>query len=125
MAAAYARQHAGPSFSEVKETKIRKNILRSDTVIIIILQRDPDERVPEWEEIAALSAAVQNMWLTATAYHLGGYWSTPGTLPALTDWLNLPEGQRCMGLYYLGQPQSVEVAGERGPIEEKVVWVES
>ncbi|MEZ5031785.1 MAG: nitroreductase [Saprospiraceae bacterium] len=125
MTEAYAEQHAGPTFSEAKAAKISKNILRSDTVIIIILQRDREERVPEWEEIAALSAAVQNLWLTATAYGLGGYWSTPGTLPALTDRLALPEGQRCMGLFYLGHPQLVDVTSERGPVDDKVIWVES
>lgn len=125
MVKAYVSQNAGPSYAEAKAAKIRKNILRSDTVILIILQRDPQELVPEWEEVAALATAVQNMWLTATAYGLGGYWSTPGTLPALTDWLTLPEGQRCLGLFYLGHPQAIDVTSERGPIEEKVVWVES
>lgn len=125
MVEAYTTQNTGPAYSEVKAAKVRKNIMRSDTVILIILQRDPQERVPEWEEIAALASAVQNMWLTATAYGLGGYWSTPGTLPALTDWLELPEGQRCMGLFYLGHRQATDVTSERGPVEEKVVWVES
>ncbi len=124
MARAYREQTPEASFSEAREQKVRKNILKSDTVILIILQRDLQERVPEWEEVAALAAAVQNLWLTATAYGLGGYWSTPSTLPALTDWLELDPGQRCLGLFYLGYHEMPSLPGERGPSAEKVVWVE-
>ncbi len=124
LADAYMQTVSEASFSEIKREKTRKNVLRSDTVLVIILQRDPEEKVPEWEEIAAVAAAVQNLWLTVTAYGLGGYWSTPGTLPALTDWLKLPQGQRCIGLFYLGNYDLPPASGQRGPIEEKVLWIE-
>ncbi|MCF8238695.1 MAG: nitroreductase [Saprospiraceae bacterium] len=124
MAKAYRDKATETSYSETKELKTRKNILRSDTVIVIILQHDPEEKVPEWEEIAAVAAAVQNLWLSTTAYGLGGYWSTPSTLPALTDWLDLPEGQRCMGIFYLGHYEMPQIPGQRGPVAEKIKWVE-
>lgn len=124
LAEAYARQTPEESYSEAKQQKARKNVLRSDSIILIILQRDPEEKVPEWEEIAAVAAAVQNLWLTATAHGLAGYWSTPGTLPALTDWLHLPPGQRCIGLFYLGYTDLPLPDGERKSIEEKTIWIE-
>lgn len=124
LAEAYTLSTSETTFSETKREKTRKNVLRSDTILVIILQRDPEEKVPEWEEIAAVAAAVQNLWLTATAYGLGGYWSTPGTLPALTDWLGLPTGQRCIGLFYLGNHALPPTLGERGSIDDKVTWIE-
>lgn len=124
MVNAYRKRTPDAAHSEIKEQKTRKNILRSDTVILIILHRDPDERVPEWEEIAAVAAAVQNLWLSATAYGLGGYWSTPSSMPDLTNWLELPEGQRVMGLFYLGHYEMPFTLGQRGPLAEKILWVE-
>ena len=40
------------------------------------MQRDPNESIPEWEEIASVSMSVQNMWLMATNLNIGGYWSS-------------------------------------------------
>ena len=37
-----------------------------------------DKSLPKMEEVAAVSMAVQNMWLTATAHGVGCYWSTGG-----------------------------------------------
>ena len=42
------------------------------------MNRDKQNRLPEWEEIAAVSMAVQNMWLTCYANNIGCYLSTPG-----------------------------------------------
>ena len=122
LAEAYRKHTPVEKYREAKEQKTRKNVLRSDSVIVLILQRDPEERVPEWEEVAALGAAVQNLWLSATAYGLGGYWSTPGTIRQLGQWLDLPEGQSCRGIFYLGQHQMPEQAGQRSPVEEKTDW---
>ena len=37
------------------------------------MSRDENEVIPEWEELAATSMSVQNMWLTCTSYDLGCY----------------------------------------------------
>lgn len=36
------------------------------------LQADPQKLQPEWEEMAATSCAVQNMWLLGTALGVAG-----------------------------------------------------
>lgn len=125
MADLYARHTPAESYSEGKHEKVRRNILRSAAVILIILQRDPMERVPEWEEIAALAASVENLWLAVTDAGLGGYWSTPGFLKGLSDRLGLSEGQRCMGIFYLGRIAVPPGPGERQPLENVVTWVEA
>lgn len=111
-------------FSEKKYEKTIKKPLQCACVIAICMQRDPDERIPEWEEIAAVACAVQNMWLTATAHGIGAYWSSPGSIHAAQDILGLKEGERCLGFFYMGNYNGPEVPGKRTPIETKVNWLE-
>ncbi len=58
--------------------------------------------LPEWEEIAAVAMAVQNMYLTCSVNSVGCYWGTPGFAPKLSTFLNLEENQRCLGLFFMG-----------------------
>jgi nitroreductase len=86
------------------------------------MQRDPEERVPEFEEVAAVSMAVQNMWLLCTELGLGCYWSSPKSSLQADAFLKLEPGQRCLGLFYLGWHELPELPGKRGPVAEKVRW---
>lgn len=110
-------------FSPKKYDKNLKKPQRSGCVIAICMQRDPEERVPEWEEIAAVACAVQNMWLTCTAHGIGSYWSSAKALQTDRDFLNLTEGERCLGLFYMGYHELPELPGKRGPVAEKVTWM--
>ena len=110
--------------SEKKVTKMRTKIERSDTVIAICMQRDPEARVPEWEEIAATAMAVQNMWLTCTAHGIGCYWSSPAAALHGGAAFRLADGERCLGLLYMGHHNLPELPAKRGPIADKVTWIE-
>ncbi len=117
------RENTPPeAFSEKKYQKTLKKPLQSGAVIAICMQRDPEERVPEWEEIAAVSCAVQNMWLSCTAYDLGCYWSSPRSILEAREFLQLKDGERCLGLFYMGYHQLPELPGKRTPVDGKVVW---
>ena len=122
MVAAFIQQQKGVEIAPARLDKIRNNVHRSDTVIAIVLQRDLQERIPEWEEIAALGAAVQNLWLTVSVAGLGGYWSTPAFHTIMDSFLALEDGQRCMGFFYLGNYDMPELPGIREPMEDKVQW---
>ena len=119
----YEKNTPPESFSERKLQKTRKKPLMCSHIIAICMQRDPEERVPEWEELSAVSCAVQNLWLSVTAKGLGGYWSSPKSILAADEFLGLAEGEKCYGLFYLGVPKpDVQLAGQRGDIKEKVTW---
>jgi nitroreductase len=109
-------------FSEMKYKKPLKKALQSDTMIAICMQRDPKESIPEWEEVASVGAAVQNMYLTCSAYNIGCYWSSPGTVKYLSEYLGLKEGERCLGFLYMGYHEMPEIKGMRRSILEKVEW---
>jgi len=112
-------------YSEKKHEKTKAKPLQSDCVIAICMQRDPDGRVPEWEEIAAVACAVQNMWLSCTAHNIGCYWSSPRSILEAGEFLKLEEGERCLGLFYMGYHKMPEIAGKREPVEAKVEWMEA
>ena len=71
--------------------------------VIITISVNFSGLLPEWEEIAATAMAVQNMYLTCTANEIGCYWSSPGMIKHLDDFLDLKENQKCYGLFYMGK----------------------
>jgi nitroreductase len=77
------------------------------------------------EEIAAVSCAVENIYLSTTAYELGGYWTTGGVTynPNAKSFFGLGDEDRLLGFFYLGYVAIPSGAGKRKPLDEKVVWV--
>ena len=110
-------------FSDQKFKKLQTKPLQAAAIIAICMQRDAKESLPEWEEIAAVSCAVQNMWLTATSYDIGAYWSSSKFIKDIGGFLNLSEGERCLGFFYMGYHELPELPRKRGAIEDKVEWV--
>jgi len=122
MADKYEQTMPADKFSEVKYKKLSQNPRRSGCVIALCMQRDLEDSVPEWEEVAAVACAVQNMWLTCTANNLGCYWSSAKMMQTADEFLNLQEGERCLGLFYMGYHDLPELPGKRKAIADKVVW---
>lgn len=87
-------------FLEKKYQDIGFKINKADAVVSIIVNFSG--MVPEWEEIAAVSMAVQNMYLTCTANGVGSYWSSPKIVDDLKESLTIEENQKCLGLFYMG-----------------------
>jgi len=88
------------------------------------MQRDPLESIPEWEEIAATAMAVQNMWLCCTEQGIGCYWSSPGLIQYMDEFLPMEEGEKCLGFFYMGYYEGELPERTRKPISEKVVWLD-
>ena len=114
-------------FLQAKYDNLAKAPLRASHVIMIIMKRSKDVKIREVEEIAAVSCAVQNMYLTTTVYGLGAYWSTGGItyMEPAKRVFNLNEEDRLMGFFYLGKKKGINVEGKRAPIEESVEWVDN
>ncbi len=112
-----------PMYVNSKIEKIKSKTEKAGAIIAIILHRDPAERVPEWEEIASVSCAVQNMWIALDQYKLGGYWSTPPMRNFLGEHADLNENESCIGFFYIGYCESSERIIEKKPIEDKVEWI--
>lgn len=110
--------------SQVVARTKRDKVLQSGAVIAITMQRDPKESVPEWEEVAAVAMAVQNMWLMTRELNLGGYWSSPASMLQIQELIPLAGNERCLGFFYLGKLAETPEAGTRKTsAEEKTTWV--
>jgi len=111
----------------VKPTKVSSlvaNAQQSSHLIVIVMKRQESEKIPEIEEVEAVACAVQNLHLTATAYGVGGYWSSGKAICSeqLRDDLGLSPKDRVLGLFYVGYPQGEWPTGRRSPVKDKVVW---
>ncbi|MFY0608438.1 MAG: nitroreductase [Cyclobacteriaceae bacterium] len=123
MAEKYRALNTGQMFSVAKYEKLKMNPQKAGAIIAICMQRDLKSRVPEWEEIASVAMSVQNMWLTASAYGIGSYWSSPSLLEHFGEFEKLAPGERCIGLFYLGYADPSKIKSPRTPIEDKVKWL--
>jgi nitroreductase len=77
------------------------------------------------EDIAAVACAVQNMYLSVTAYGLGGYWTTGGITyqDSAKAFFDLGEQDRLLGFFYIGHVALPSAPGTRRPVDEKVKWI--
>lgn len=109
-------------FNENKFRKLSEQLLASRYTILIGMQRQATEKIPEWEEIAAVACAVQNMQLTAFAYGVSTFWSTGGMIghPAVKQFMGLGETGRCLGLLYVGKSDLLAEDTPRRPVAEIV-----
>ena len=125
MANRYKQTAGDEAFSLAKYNKTRQKPTQASVVIAVVMQRDPQERVPHWEEVAATAMAVQNLWLGVTALGLAGYWSTPKTMVEDRAFLGLRPGEECLGLFYLGTAEPATRNSSRGPAENKVRYLDA
>jgi len=116
------RDDAGENVNMQKAEKFKGNLSRVAAAIAIIFERDVAERLPEWEEIAAVSMAVQNMWLTATQMQLGAFWASPQFLPLIHETVGVKENQKFLGFFFLGNISMDFPSPGRGDVTHKVEW---
>jgi nitroreductase len=89
------------------------------------MKRDEKKSVPEIEEAGAVFCAIQNMYLTATAYGIGCYFSTGGItyFEEAKEFFGLGAEDRLVGFLHVGMPRRPAPQGRRKPVNEKVVWI--
>ena len=115
---------AGDNFKADKYQKLLTAPLKCSHIISIGMKKS-DGRIPEVEEIEAVACAVQNIYLSITAYELGGYWTTGGItyFESAKDFFGLGEKDRLLGFFYLGYIATPSPLSRRLPIKEKVTWI--
>lgn len=104
--------------------RMRLKFDQSQAVLVVSFQRDLRERVPEWEEIAATAMAVQNIWIYTGALGMGGYWSTSApAIKVLEQELVLPEGERILGVFFLGRSDFVPRQRPSKSVDDYTQWI--
>tara|TARA_B100000963_G_C22634575_1_gene676830 strand:- start:949 stop:1221 length:273 start_codon:yes stop_codon:yes gene_type:complete len=86
-----------------------------------------EDKLPEWEEIAATAMAVQNLWISCVDSNVGGYWSSPRFSEHLHSFLKLENDERCLGFFYLGSYDASQApkrdTSRRATVESKIEWI--
>ncbi len=97
---------------------------RAPTLIVASALQCDDPQQDE-EDFAAAAAAVYVVLLAAHARGLAGYWRTPAVLrtPEGRAAVEIPEGERVLGLIHLGPPRQEKDPPERAPLDEYVTYL--
>jgi nitroreductase len=113
------------TFKDDRYNNLLTKPLESSHIILVYMKRDEKKSVPEIEEAGAVFCAVQNMYLTATAYEIGCYLSTGGVtyFPESRKAFGLSDDDRIIGFFHLGIPKPATRTSRRKPIVEKITWV--
>ncbi|MFW0717706.1 nitroreductase [Pedobacter sp. N23S346] len=98
--------------------------LKAACIIAIIFVKSTRVNIPEWEELAAVSCAVQNMAISATSFKIASYWATGGSAIDYVKTLGLAENEQSLGLFFMGytSDSTVPVQKKRTAIDQKVTW---
>ncbi len=114
-------------FKQARYDKLLNYPLMSSHIIAIGMKRsERKELLPEIEEIEAVACAVQNMFLTVTAFGLGCYWTTAGItyMEAAKPYFDLGPEDKLLGFLYIGYvAKPFEGPSKRRDIRNKVKWV--
>ena len=118
------KEEAGGSYKEEKYQKLLTAPLKCSHILSIGMKKS-ESRIPEVEEIEAVACAVQNIYLSITAYEIGGYWTTGGVTYYQTakEFFGLGAMDRLLGFFYLGYIASQSPLSRRLPVKEKVTWI--
>lgn len=111
---------------EATYEKLLHNVDKASHLLIAVMKRGGNPKIPQLEEIAAASAAIENVLLGATALGIASFWSTGGMThsPAMKSYLGLETEDLVMGLVFLGYSDEPAKAGVRNiAISEKVKWL--
>ncbi|MBP9924464.1 MAG: nitroreductase [Cyclobacteriaceae bacterium] len=116
---------ASGTFQENRYLDLQTKPMESSHIIAIGMKRDASKRLPEWEELGAVFCAIQNMYLTATAYGVGCYLSTGGitTFEEAKTFFGLGADDKLCGFMQVGMPKGEPSESRRKPIADKVNWV--
>tara|TARA_B100000963_G_scaffold240181_1_gene210080 strand:- start:3753 stop:4310 length:558 start_codon:yes stop_codon:yes gene_type:complete len=113
-------KESATSYSKFKYHDFIEKAKKSSVIILICMQRDQEESLPEWEEIAAVSMSVQNMWLMATDLKIGSYWSSTKYIKHINEFTPLDKGETCLGIFYMGKFEKIIISRTPEPIEKKI-----
>lgn len=112
-----------------KESKYNKYVTYAENashVIVAVMRPGSNPKIPEKEERSAVSAAIQNMLLGATALGIASFWSTGGMAyhAKFKKFLKLVETDKVIGLLYLGYSDNLRKTKKRKiPLAKKITWM--
>ena len=119
------KQTSGENFQQGNYEKLQQTPLLASHIIALGMKRTTTKRIPEIEDIEAVACAVQNIYLSVTAYGLGGYWTSGGVTykAEAKEFFGLGEEDKLLGFFYIAHVEVPSAPGKRQPLENKVTWI--
>lgn len=119
------KQTSGENFLQGTYEKLQNTPLLASHIIALCMKRTTTKRIPEIEDVEAVACAVQNIYLSVSAYGLGGYWTSGGVTykPEAKEFFGLGEEDKLLGFFYIGHVAVPSPSAKRKPLEEKVTWI--
>ncbi len=118
-------QAGNPQAEEAQLQRERDKTGRAPAIIVVAARVNKEHKVPALEQLIAVGAAVENMFLAAHALGYGAMWKTGGASynAEVNAVLGFEADDQIIGFLYLG---TTEMAGKpRGPIhKEPVRWLD-
>jgi nitroreductase len=106
--------------------KFRGLPLRAPVIIAVGVDKPTEEKVHEVENIAAVSAACQNILLAAQAEGLAVQWRTGEWArdAKVKEFLGFSADQHLIAFLYIGYPEFTVEHEPRPSFEDRTVWME-
>ncbi|QOI96876.1 MAG: nitroreductase [Flammeovirgaceae bacterium] len=116
---------ADGTFKEERYQNLLRKPMESSHIVLVYMKRDEKKSIPEIEEAGAVFCAIQNMYLTATAYGLGCYLSTGGItyFEEAKTAFGLGPDDRILGFFHIGSLKESPRPRNRNPVDDKIIWI--
>lgn len=95
---------ASPERGAQEQNKLRQMPLRAPMIIVAILRRQTQAKVPDWEQWLSLGASIQNLLLSLHDEGFAAMWRTGDvtSLERVKQGLGLAAGEEIGGFIYVG-----------------------
>lgn len=122
----YRSSSTEENFNASSYEKLQQMGDKASHVIIAAMRRGDLPKIPELEEIAATSAAIQNFLLGAESRGIAVYWGSGGMVykPEMKTFLGLRDVDIVLGALYLGySDEPIKEGVRKMPLSEKMIWM--
>jgi len=121
----YKSETTAEQYLDKKFNKIKFRGKNCSHIIVCINKRGDKNNIPEIEELAATSCAIQNILLCATENNIATFWSTGGMCyhPKFKEQFGFSEQDKVLGIIYIGTYLGESLIGKRQSSGiEKTIW---
>lgn len=121
----YKEETPKEQFLDAKYQKLLSNPLQCSHIIVIGMKKS-DNGIPEIEEIEAVACAVQNMYLSCSAYGISCLWGTGGItyMESAKKLFGLDKTDKLLGFFYLGYSDKDTLSPTKKDVTNFTSWVE-
>ena len=124
-AIAEAARLANPNLNAEQLQRERDKAFRAPTVIAVTGKINRAQKIPESDQVLALGAAAENMFLAAHALGYGVMWKTgaPTTAPNVKAALGIAVEDPIVAYLYIGTMAAAGPVKSGPPLEQLVHWL--